>query len=787
MSTPDYPHNTPEEAADNLAYLQELLSRFRTLEDSLRQALLIALHSRGIVTIDDLHEEARSSAQHTSLEESLPVGDNVQVARRWDDEEKRLIQELTLEHVAAALTRDEIDDLVNLTRKRKRAHSLEEIASLGSVSFGVLASEVRAFCRLPRGLTTLAEEDSVSVRLALIRQLISEQLEFQSIAKQYLWIRDFDDLIDRIVGDDRGTGRIGGKAAGMVLGAKILEQARRADSQAPRLPLATPESFFLRSDAMEQFIRHNGLHQFQDHKYRDLDEIRKDYPLVLELMKNATFPPEIVARLGEVLDRVGTHPLIVRSSSLLEDRFGTTFAGKYRSVFVCNQGTREERMTELLGAIAEVYASSLHPDPMRYRRRHGLLDFDENMAVLIQKIVGLHAGRYFMPVWAGVAFSRNPYRRNPRIRPEDGMARVVFGLGTRAVDRVASDTPRVIPLGLPALRPEVKAADIIEAGQKLVDVVDLKRNRFVSRPVADVLAEAPRLPGLAMVCSTEEHGVVRPLMGDGLMADPDELVVTFDRFAQSSPYPAFLRWCLQTLERAYGCPVDIEFAFDGEQLHLLQCRPQAVRAEEPQVTVPEVPAERVVFSARRDVINGSVRDLEYLVLIDPRDYNALASDDRRLAVGAAVRQLNRALEGRRFALIGPGRWGSRDLRMGVRVTYSDIDNSAMLIEVARSQGGYTPEVSFGSHFFQDLVESEIHYLALYPDESGAVFDEALLHGSPNVLAALVPECAGVAEVVRVIHVPAVRDGMVLRVDLDEQQQLALGYLTPPSAAAAPRR
>ncbi len=786
MSSTDYPHNGPEETEANLAHLRDLLALHGEIEERLRQAMLIELHSRGLVSIDDLYQEARTRARHVVAEESLPVDDNVQVARRWDEDEKRHIQDLTLEHLAEALTRDEIDDLVNLTRKRERAHSLEEIARLGTVSFGVLARKVRAFCRLPMGHTTLPEEDSVSVRLALIRQLISEQLEFQSVAKRYLWIRDFDDLVDRIVGDDQGSGRIGGKAAGLVLGAKILSQARREDPRAPKLPLATPESFYLRSDAMEQFIGHNGLNQLQDHKYRDLDEIRNDYPVLLEIMKNASFPPVVVERLGQVLDRVGTHPLIVRSSSLLEDRFGTTFAGKYRSVFVGNQGSREERLTELLGAIAEVYASSLHPDPIRYRKRHGLLDFDENMAVLIQKIVGRRVGRFFLPVWAGVAFSRNPYRRNPRIRPEDGMARVVFGLGTRAVDRVGSDTPRVIPLGLPALRPEVKAADIVAAAQSQVDVLDLERNRFVKRPAGDVLDAAAGMPGLGMVCSTVQHGVMRPLVGDGLMADPAEMVVTFDRFAQSSPYPAMLRWCVQTLERAYGCPVDIEFAFDGDRLHLLQCRPQAVRAASERVQLPEdVAAGDQVFSASRDVINGSVPDLEYVVLIDPRDYNALPDDQSRICVAQVVRRLNRALEGRRFALLGPGRWGSRDLRLGVRVTYSDVDNTRLLVEIARSQSGYTPEVSFGSHFFQDLVESDIHYLALYPDEPGAVFDEGLLHGAPNRLAELLPGDAPFADVVRVIHVPSETGGRVLRVDLDEGRQRALGYLTVRQEEPAP--
>lgn len=773
----DHDPDSEPTVKDNLRYLEDLLARHAILESRIRQALLMALHSRGLTSIDEIYKEARQRAQLSTLHEDLPLDDNVQVAHRWDDVERKHIQDVTLEIAAQKLNRDEIDDLVNLTRKREKAASLEEIASLSSVSFGTLASKVRSFCRLPLGQTTLDEGESISVRLALIRRFISEQLEFQSVAKAHLWIRDFDDLLDRTIGDDEGMGRIGGKAAGLVLGAKILQQARQKDPRAPKIQLKTPESFYLRSDVMEAFLRHNGLRHLQDHKYQDIEKIRNDYSLLRDLFKNSEFPPDTVQRLDALLDRVGTHPLIVRSSSLLEDRFGTTFAGKYRSVFVCNQGSKDERLRELLGAIAEVYASSLHPDPIRYRRRHGLLDFDESMAVLIQKIVGQQVGKFFLPTWAGVAFSHNPYRRNPRIKPEDGMARVVFGLGTRAVDRVSSDKPRILPLGLPALRPEIKAVDIVDAAQQSVDLLNLETNAFETRPVVDVLAEQASIPGLNQAFSAFQHGAIRPVIGDGLLNDPEELIVTFDRFAQSSPYPAFIRWCLKTLEASYGCPVDIEFAFDGHDFHLLQCRPQAVRKEQVQISIPEDIADDArIFSANRDIMAGAVRDIDTVVLVDPRDYNALPSDNLRMEVGRIVRKLNDVLEHRRFILVGPGRWGSRDLRMGVRVTYSDIDHTKMLIEVARIQAGYTPEVSFGSHFFQDLVESDIHYLSLYPDAPDTTFNEAFLHGSPNALTDHVPGATRLASVVRVIDVPAVTDGRLLQVLMDGNGQLALGYL-----------
>jgi hypothetical protein len=533
----------------------------------------------------------------------------------------------------------------------------------------------------------------------------------------------------------------------------------------------------LRSDVVEQFLDHAGLVEFQSHKYKSIDEIHNEYPMIVEVFKNAEFPPAVTERLGALLEKIGPHPLIVRSSSLLEDRFGAAFAGKYRSVFLTNQGSLESRLHELLGAIAEVYASTLHPDPISYRRKHNLLDYDENMAVLIQKVVGTRYRHYFLPAWAGVGFSLNEHRRNPRIRPEDGLARIVFGLGTRAVDRVSADWARMVPLGMPTVRPEVKSQDIVRYSQREVDVLNLRDNRFESLPLARLLGEEADFPALDQVVSILEEGTIRRPVGSRVFAEPSDLVITFDRFTHDSPYPAFLRWVLQRLEEAYGCPVDIEFAHDGNEFHLLQCRPQAVRGRQEPVELPrEVPVSRRIFSARRDVDTGSVHGIDFVVLIDPRDYNRTESSDRRLGVARVVRLLNERLQERNFILMGPGRWGTRDLRMGIRVGYADINNCRMLIEIARPVGGFLPEVSFGSHFFQDLVESRIRYLPLYPEEEGVLFNEEFLHGASNALADLLPEAADYADVVRVIDVAAVSGGLLLNVDMDGDGCEALAYL-----------
>jgi hypothetical protein len=172
-----------------------------------------------------------------------------------------------------------------------------------------------------------------------------------------------------------------------------------------------------------------------------------------------------------------------------------------------------------------------------------------------------------------------------------------------------------------------------------------------------------------------------------------------------------------------------------------------------------------------------------VVYVDPLKYSELTSYQDLTAVGRAIGRLNQILPKRQFILIGPGRWGSRgDIRLGVGVGYSDLNNTAMLVEVARKQNEYIPDPSFGTHFFQDLVEASIRYLPLYPDDPSVVFNEAFLTETENILGVLLPDCSNLSEVLRVIDVQRVSGGKVLQVLMNAQTEEALAVLTEPSAA-----
>ncbi len=622
------------------------------------------------------------------------------------------------------------------------------------------------------------------LKVSLIRRLLTDEPTFIATCRRWADVEDFLDLIRRMVVLPDSHGRLGGKSSGLFLATQVIRRSREFSDVLRGVKF--PKTWYVPSDGIVHFVSYNDLDEVYNWKYRPIDQIRQEYPHILQVFKNSRFPPEFVNGLSRVLDDMGDVPLIVRSSSLLEDRFGSAFSGKYKSLFLANQGAKAARLDALLDAVAEVYASVFSPDAVQYRVERGLLEQHEEMGVMIQEVVGRRAGRYFLPAFSGVAFSNNELRWSSRIKREDGLLRMVPGLGTRAVDRLADDYPVLIAPGQPGLRVNVSPEEVLRYSPKKVDVINLETNAFETIAASDLVREVgDGLPGLAQLVSIVEGDLIRRPAAGVSRVDPDQVVFTFDGLTRSTGFITQMKALIRLLRDALDVPVDLEFASDGKDLYLVQCRAQSYAHDAVPVAIPkDLPADQVLFSADRYVSNGRVGDITHVVYVDPDAYAALGSAERMKEVGRAVSRLNEVLPKRQFILMGPGRWGSRgDIRLGVPITYSDINNTAVLVEVARKRGNYVPDLSFGTHFFQDLVESSIRYLPLYPDDEGVVFNEAFFHSSRNLLRDLLPDFADLEEVVRVIDVPAVADGRVLRILMNAEVEQAVGILAPAGPAA----
>jgi hypothetical protein len=484
------------------------------------------------------------------------------------------------------------------------------------------------------------------------------------------------------------------------------------------------------------------------------------------------------------LREVGNTPLIVRSSSLLEDNFGMSFAGKYLSIFCPNQGTIKENLRDLTLAIRQIYASVFGPDALMYRRRVGLLDYDERMAILLQEVQGARHRQYYFPTLAGVAYSFSPIVWNPRFKREDGFMRLVMGLGTRAVDRIAGDYPRMVNLSHPMLRPDVTPQAIHYYSQHNIDALDLEKNILTTVPITSILGSD--YPPLRWLVSVDDGETLHPPLTIGRSLDPKSLVLTFDSLLQRGSFVPLMKTVLERLEQQYEQPVDIEFAVsltpEGGipklMFHLLQCRPQNQFNGENRET-QSIPAELAehdrILLCTRMVPQGKVNQVEYIIYVDPEAYYHLGSLKEHTEVARYIGQINGALEDHSFILMGPGRWGSSDSMQGVPVTYADIFNTRALIEVASNKSGFAAEPSYGTHFFQDLVESQIYPLAVYPDEPGDHLNLDFIKQAKDQTPKFIPELTDASRCIKVIHIPTERPGHHLDLTMDGEN--GTGYLT----------
>lgn len=616
------------------------------------------------------------------------------------------------------------------------------------------------------------------IKVVLIKRMISDQLPYIGVAKHVFSIADLRYIYERRI----GSGKIGGKAAGLMLAWKILQRVEEGDEDfSSRIDI--PESYFIGTEIIYEFRLVNKLDHFMNQKYRSVAEIREEYPRIVEGHLAGKFPKSVVNTLRDVLAKMGNSPLIVRSSSLLEDNFGYAFAGKYNSYFCPNQGSPDENLNDLLNAIRRVYASTLNPDAILYRQKHGLIDYDERMAVLIQKAIGEQNGRYYYPTLAGVGFSQNPFRWNSKIRREDGFLRLVWGFGTRAVERVSNDYPRMIALSHPQLRPETTAGAIRQYAQWSIDVIDLDDNTFKTLPVLEVLSLD--YPFLRYIASVYKGDYIQEILSVNTLQREEQLILTFNTLTKDRRFINLMRTALMRLEKTYKRPVDIEFIVDiipnypqtDYALHILQCRPLSQRAEDGAVKIPDnIPAESILFTANRLIPDGKAEDVRYIVFVDPRRYYSINDQVIKYELARVIGRLNKKLEGANFVLMGPGRWGSVNIDLGVHVTYADIFNTKVLIEMAVEHNGSMPELSYGTHFFQDLVEAGIHSLALHLGPSGTSFAWSFFDDARNVLADLLPTDSSLQDYLKVIDLDTLPGKPRLQVLMDGASEQAIGFL-----------
>jgi hypothetical protein len=600
----------------------------------------------------------------------------------------------------------------------------------------------------------------------LSRVLIGREKRMLSLIKEFFTLEDLIEIKDRLI----GTGFIGGKSAGMLLARNIL---RKDIGVKWSEHLELHDSFYIGSDVFYSYIVQNGLwrtlmsHKTKESYFESARELK-------DKMLKGVFPQEVRERFLLMLEYYGQSPIIVRSSSLLEDAFGNAFAGKYESYFCANQGTPEERYEKFEEAVRKIFASTMNVDALTYRLQRGLDQQDEQMALLVQRVSGSSHKHYFFPELAGVGLSYNTFVWRKGMDPKAGMLRLVFGLGTRAVNRMENDYPRIVALDEPLVKPYAKQEDAGRFSQHYIDVLNLEENRFQSLSVEEALNDDLE----AHLDLVGSHDIDASERMRSFGKRKDVWILTFDELLSSTEFPELMTAMLKRLEKIYDYPVDIEFTAnfnaDGKmQINLLQCRPFQTKGLSSRVEIPEkIKNNKILLKQEGNFMGGTVHEsISRIIYIDPRGYSKLPLSEK-YNIARLVGKLNKTINNRvemPTILFGPGRWGTTTPAMGIPITFSDIDNIAAIAEIAYNEGSLIPDLSFGTHFFQDMVEMNIFYMAIYPDNEKVIFNTKWTQEMPNLLEEIVPEDRKYADVVHVHDVE--ENKIILLSDIVAQEMI----------------
>ena len=545
-----------------------------------------------------------------------------------------------------------------------------------------------------------------------------------------------------------GHGSLGGKARGLAFFSAMLHRNQEKLEAFPQFDIVVPQTLVVTTDAFDEFIEINRLHDLTREGLPDEE--------VLARVRDTVFPVRLSRQLTDYL-QAADYPLAVRSSSILEDAQFKSYAGLYHTCMLANDHQDFTfRRTQLENAIRRVYASTYFLAPKAFSRRVGNQIEQEKMAVILQQVVGGRHGKFYYPAISGVAQTLNYYPFS-RMKPEDGIVSIALGLGKAVMEgeKILRFSPR-----FPEILPQRSTIrDILNNAQQHFYALQLGRDGL--SPEA---TEANTLDRRAITEATEEFPV-RYLSSTYDLAEerirdqfsPQGIpLLTFASILKyrAYPLPQAIVALLEMGREGMGCPVEIEFAVDfpteargRARLAVLQIRPMSAREEMLEVEITREDYARAFCICHQALGNTDNRTMADLVYVRPETFDP----SKTIRIARELGRINTAImkAARKYALIGPGRWGSADHWLGIPVTWGDIGGVGAIVETVHPAINADP--SQGSHFFHNITSLGINYLNV-GTHSGDLIDWPYLAG-----------LAVVQETEHVVHVRC-REPFALRVD-----------------------
>ncbi|MDR1764083.1 MAG: phosphoenolpyruvate synthase [Dysgonamonadaceae bacterium] len=530
-----------------------------------------------------------------------------------------------------------------------------------------------------------------------------------------------------------GNDSLGGKGRGLAFISQMLKH-NQSDIEKffPNTGIRIPKTVVLCTDVFDEFMETNNLY----------DIALKDLPNeeILHAFIHASLPERLIPDMFTFFDVIKT-PVVVRSSSLLEDSHYQPFAGIYSTYMVPKVGDHSQ-MLELVGnAIKSVYASVFYRDSKAYMTATQNLIDQEKMAIVLQEMAGQQYGTRYYPTFSGVARSLNFYPIGEE-KTADGIANVALGLGKYIVD--GGQTLRFSPLhphnilqtgtlefALKETQNTFYALDVTS----IASIEDFSTDdsfNLLKLPVKEADADGT-LQYLASTYDAQDNVLL-----DGYYPGPGRKVITFSGVLQNDVFPlaSILDYILKLGQTDMGRPVEIEFAVNLEKsddksvsgtFYLLQLRPIVDSKEIIEEDLLAIPAKDCLLQSRHALGHGVSNDVYDVIYVKTEGYDAANNPQ----IAAEIARWNKDMldEERNYVLVGPGRWGSSDPWLGVPVKWPHISNARVIAE--SSLENYRVDPSQGTHFFHNLTSFGVGYFTITPFiEGDGIFDETYLNAQP---------------------------------------------------------
>lgn len=504
-----------------------------------------------------------------------------------------------------------------------------------------------------------------------------------------------------------GNGSLGGKARGLAFLNHIVQKYDLYDKWEDARVLV-PRTLVITTEYFDRFIIDNGLQYVINSDISDAE--------ILSEFVASTLPQDLTEALRVFIRNV-RKPLAVRSSSKLEDSYYQPFAGVYSTYMIPHTDNEDQQLRLLSKAIKSVYASLFYAASRSYITASGNVISEERMAIILQEICGSEDNGYFFPTLSGVARSMNFYPIGHE-KPEDGIAKVAFGLGKAVVDgdQVLRFSPKYPRHALQTSTPELAMTET----QKHMFALNLQPDKFKTS-VDDAInlerlevSECEKFRNLKFVASTWDNENMR-LVDSTFPTGPRFL--TFARILKYKTFPLaeIITELLDIARKEMKCGVEIEFAADldrgGDErkipkFNVLQIRPISVESRNATVDWAQIDASGALLESYSALGTGWINGVSDIVYLKKDTFDTA----RTREMARQLTELNARMraEGRSYVLIGYGRWGSSLPELGVPVQWSDISEAKAIVECSLED--FRTDPSQGTHFFQNLTSFNVGYI-----------------------------------------------------------------------------